>query len=154
MIERPLFERVGVTATRHAVSTLQLARAKIYLYSWRYLHGAREFHHGDCLGGDVAAAELAREYGYRIIAHPPTNGALRAFLPADETMKPAGYLERDQRIVDTVSVLLALPRGETEELRSGTWTTIRRARAASLPLVIAYPTGRIELSNYGTTTEE
>lgn len=154
MTERPVFDRVGVTATRHGLAPVQLARARLYLFSWRYQHGAREFHHGDCLGGDVAAAELARSYGFRIVAHPPTNGALRAFLPADETMPVAEYLARNRLIVDTVNVLLALPNAETEERRSGTWATIRMARATFLPLIIVHPSGRIEASNYGPTTEE
>jgi hypothetical protein len=29
-----------------------------------------QFHHGDCIGSDAQAAEIAVGLGYRIIAHP------------------------------------------------------------------------------------
>ena len=47
---------------------------------------------------------------------------------------PGGYLARNDRIVASSDVLVAFPRTENEELRSGTWATIRRARRAGIQI--------------------
>ena len=39
--------------------------------------GAGEFHHGDCVGADSEAHDIADECGYGIILHPPTNQSER-----------------------------------------------------------------------------
>jgi hypothetical protein len=39
---------------------------------------------------------------------------------------------------------LACPRGYTEELRSGTWATIRYARKTGVPYVIIFPDRTVE----------
>lgn len=51
---------------------------------------------------------------------------------------PAGDdpLARNRRIVAAVDVLIAAPETDREELRSGTWATIRYARAAGKPVVM------------------
>jgi hypothetical protein len=43
---------------------------------------------------------------------------------------PGGYMKRNDELVAQCDVLLAFPRSAKEELRSGTWATIRRARKA------------------------
>jgi predicted Rossmann fold nucleotide-binding protein DprA/Smf involved in DNA uptake len=43
---------------------------------------------------------------------------------------PGGYMKRNDELVAQCDVLLAFPRSAEEELRSGTWATIRRARKA------------------------
>lgn len=40
---------------------------------------------------------------------------------------PGGYLKRDDALVDGATLLLAFPETMNEVLRSGTWSTIRRA---------------------------
>ena len=55
-------------------------------------------------------------------------------------------LDRNRDIVDACDVLIATPKDFVEELRSGTWATVRYARKQRKPLVIVWPNGE-------TTTE-
>lgn len=45
-----------------------------------------------------------------------------------------GYLKRDDAMVRAADVLLAFPNSMREELRSGTWATIRRAWKRDVPV--------------------
>jgi hypothetical protein len=47
-------------------------------------------------------------------------------------MIPGGYMKRNDVLVAHADVLLAFPKTPQEELRSGTWATIRRARKAGV----------------------
>lgn len=101
-----------------------------------------EFHHGDCIGSDSDAHVLVLE-SYRRIPihlHPPTNPAKRAFCKGDREFAPLPYLDRNREIVGLTNVLIATPKGP-EELRSGTWATIRYARKLGHPVVIVWPDG-------------
>ncbi len=108
-----------------------------------------QFHHGDCKGADEEARHEAAAQGYEIHRHPPVDERLRANTEYDETYPPRGYLERDQDIVDACDVLIAAPKGFKEELRSGTWATIRKARKAGRQIFIIWPDGMVskETSN-------
>jgi predicted Rossmann fold nucleotide-binding protein DprA/Smf involved in DNA uptake len=46
------------------------------------------------------------------------------------------YMDRNARLVALGDMLLAFPATRAEELRSGTWSTIRRARKAGKRIVI------------------
>lgn len=47
-----------------------------------------------------------------------------------------GYMKRNDAIVEHSDVLVAFPKTDEEELRSGTWATIRRARKAGVPVLL------------------
>lgn len=49
-----------------------------------------------------------------------------------------GYMIRNDKTIELSEVLLAFPETNKEELRSGTWATIRRARKREMP-VYTYP---------------
>ena len=51
------------------------------------------------------------------------------------------YMARNDRLVEYADVLLAFPLTEEEEVRSGTWATVRRARKVGIPVEI-YPVGK------------
>ena len=102
--------------------------------------GWEEFHHGDCLGADAAAHANAVALGFRIILHPPTANAARAFSKAPgaemTTYPPLPYLERNKAIVDGTDLLIAMPKdARREEVRSGTWATVRYARKKNRSIV-------------------
>jgi hypothetical protein len=82
-----------------------------------------EFHHGDCKGADREAAIIVRanEDHIRIVPHPAKKGF---------------ELQRDKEIVAAVDILIAAPRTDKEVLRSGTWATVRYARAKGIPIVM------------------
>ncbi len=133
-------DHVGYTGTRHGMTERQKAligeflriRRRDALVSW--------FHHGDCVGGDAEAHQLAWESGYKIIIHPPTNEIHRAFCNYDTMMPPYGYSGRNQRIAISVSKLFATPGMKSV----GTWNCVEHATNMKVPVTIVYPNGEIE----------
>jgi hypothetical protein len=99
------------------------------------------FHHGDCLGSDVEAAGSAKQTGYFVIGHPGRNEVWRAWFASDETRIPDDNLARNRAIVREADVLIACPRGATEQLRSGTWATVRYARRIGVRVMLIAPDG-------------
>jgi len=100
-----------------------------------------EVHHGCCEGADQQIGVIARDMRIRVIAHPPLDESKMAFCPSDEQRPPKAYMARNQDIVDECDVLMAAPKGMKEELRSGTWATVRRARKSERRIVIVWPDG-------------
>jgi hypothetical protein len=96
--------------------------------------------HGDCVGADKdfhdICCELSIDNRIKIIIHPPTENILRAFCKSDNIMICKPYLDRNRDIVDTSDTLLACPKTNIEEKRSGTWYTIRYARKKNKPILI------------------
>jgi len=97
------------------------------------------FHHGDCVGSDEEAAKIARDLGYTIVCHPPIDPKKRAYFPSDEYREEKPYLERNHDIVDESAIMLATPNEATEQLRSGTWATVRYARKSGCKLEVIQP---------------
>lgn len=87
-----------------------------------------EFHHGDCEGADAEAHDIARVCGFWIIGHPPSNPKKRARKFVDEWRPEKPYLDRNKDIVLDTEWLIAAPAQGVEQLRSGTWSTVRFAR--------------------------
>lgn len=127
----------GFTGTSRGMTSQQLSAVGVHLQI------SGELHHGDCIGSDAQAHEIARRLGgLWIIGHVPDRDEKRAFCDFDVTLPPRSYIERDHNIVDACDFLLATPHGHVEELRSGTWATIRYARKTGKALRIIYPDGR------------
>lgn len=139
---------VGITASRNGLTDVQTMVLGHFLIAAR-ARGAFEFHHGDCIGGDLAGAQVARYLGYRIVGHPgyskhnPQDMRYRAHFPSDELHEPLPYLERDWKIVSQVHALIGLPSTDHAHGRSGTWYTIRAARSATLPRLVVGPSGKV-----------
>lgn len=91
------------------------------------MKGFSEFQHGDCYGADEQAFAIAKHLGLRTVAHPPSDPRKRAFTDSDETRECKPYLQRNTDIVRDTDFLIATPKEPHEILRSGTWSTIRRA---------------------------
>ena len=106
-----------------------------------------EFHHGDCIGADEQAHNILfwlrdkHECNLEIHVHPPENSSKRAWKLGDMTHKAKPYLDRNKDIVDSCDFMVAISRTGTEELRSGTWSTIRYARKMSVPCLVISPNG-------------
>lgn len=126
--------KVGFTGTRKGMSKCQ---KKELLDRLLFLNPI-EFHHGDCLGADAEAHSIVREHfpATKIIIHPPSNPKDRAFCKGDRTYLPVEYLERNKEIVNSVNVMIATPKTDKEELRSGTWATIRFAWKVDRTIII------------------
>lgn len=138
----PVSQRnVGFTGTRHGMSRKQKATVRELLSRLCRDQKVIWFRHGDCIGADAQAHEIARMLGYQVLIHPPDNDALRAFCDDAFSVLPARpYLDRNLRIVQHSHILLAAPSGE-EVQRSGTWETIRIARKIKVPIRIIMPDG-------------
>lgn len=122
--------KIGFTGTQLGMTERQKDALAADLWAMGTEDEADEFHHGDCAGADAEADEIARSFGYLIVIHPPSNPAKRAFRfqDGDVTLPEAPYLDRNKAIVEATDFLFAAPHGP-EELRSGTWSTVRYARA-------------------------
>lgn len=104
-------------------------------------------HHGDCIGADKDFHDLCRETCRGIVAgitgHPPDNPVKRAFCQFDVLLEPKPYLVRNHDIVDDTSIMIATPGEADEVVRSGTWATVRYARAQRRPLYLVLPSGEV-----------
>lgn len=139
---------ITMTGTRHAhkLTTQQKQNFSDYLRQL-LLDGYTHLQHGDALGADVFAHHQAALLGLQVIIHPPVEPKFRAFCHSEDIRIPESYKVRNQNMVESCSLVLALPANNTERLRSGTWMTVRMARKQGLPIVIFYPDGRVSDSN-------
>lgn len=118
--------------------------------------GMTQLNHGDCIGSDLMANEIAIEMGCEVFyLFPSIFLAKRAFAFPDSKEKevwldwkngirykfavPGKPLERNQRLVDSASILLATPKEFKHTLRSGTWATIRYAWKKKKDVIIIPP---------------
>lgn len=128
--------KLGFTGTSKGMTGLQTD--EIY----RLMIGGLELHHGDCVGADAEAHQLALFQKMPVILHPPIRNDKRAFCKgAVSEREPKKYLVRNREIVDETDALLAAPSGP-ETLRSGTWSTIRYALKRGKPVSIVMPDGK------------
>lgn len=120
-------------------------KQKVQLRTFLCNHSG-EFHHGDCIGSDAEAHDIAEELGFEIDIHPPDNPSKRAYKipsPGIPVRDKLPYLVRNKNIVRATDQLFAAPGEDTEQLRSGTWSTIRFARKLGKPITIFFPNGSI-----------
>lgn len=133
----------GFSGTQAGCTPKQLdALTRVF---WELLdEGITWQHNGDCIGADEQAGKLWLQMGGAIHLHPPGINSKRAFLQdIDEGSHPKPYRERNQDIVNASERLVATPGGMEEELRSGTWMTIRMARRKGIPRIIVWPDGTV-----------
>ena len=100
-------------------------------------------HHGDCVGADEEFHRIAQSLRVPIVIHPPDNPVKRAWCEGGLVKDRKPYLERNHDIVDSVDLLIAAPRTSEEQLRSGTWSTVRYARKIGKSIVIITPNGTV-----------
>lgn len=110
-----------------------------------------EAHHGDCKGSDATFHTFCKLFSCYIVGHPGVDmlgqSPMRAYCDVNESMPPLPYLQRNGNIVMASPILIATPKLMMEEVRSGTWSTIRRARKANKTIYIVYPDGTKEIEN-------
>lgn len=139
--------KVGFTGTRVGMTSAQRASVKRVLQYLQARHVSLTAEHGDCEGADAEFDEIAAELGIPRHLYPSNLPQTRArcdLRGAIQVTEPAPPLQRNGWIVEAVGVLIATPKGYVEELRSGTWSTIRRARKRkSLPVLVITPDGNL-----------
>jgi hypothetical protein len=115
---------VAFTGTRKGMTKNQKKGLRKLLHEIE----ATEFDHGDCIGADAEADAIASDFGCKTVAHPCDIKGMRAHCNSDFIMSPKPPLVRNRLMVDRCIHLVAAPKTKEEELRSGTWATIRYAR--------------------------
>ena len=139
---------VGFTGSRYGMTEIQRSVLRDFLIN-EYLDAEEDgetdlwFRHGDCIGADKEAHEMAFRLGFDIAVHPPEIPTYRAFTgkSANTVAPPKPYLIRNRIIVDNSDVLVGCPRhGHTQ--KGGTWYTIRYAKHLARRLVVILPNGK------------
>lgn len=138
----------GFTGTRYGMTTAQRGALMVFLSG-----GSGEFHHGDCMGADAEAHDIAYDLGYVIVGHPPSTGGWRAGKNCTVLLPEKPYLARNRDIVDATIALIAAPQLSDEQSRGGTWSTVRYARKRGKPVVIIHPDGIIKQEMPQSRTE-
>lgn len=101
---------------------------------------------GLCVGMDELVAVTLVPFGFTVHGACPANRykvsqrAIELCTSIEYMPMFTSYMQRNDRIVELSDILIAFPKAETEELRSGTWATIRRARKKGIPVFI-HPVG-------------
>ncbi len=135
--------KIGFTGTREGMTPAQKQQLHSILQSYR----GGEFHHGDCVGADIEAEEIALACGLTVVVHPPLNRQYRAF-SKQPALTPKDYMVRNRDIVHASDVLLAAPKEAKELQRGGTWSTWRYAQQMRKPTTLVYPDGARLLRGY------
>lgn len=132
---------VGFTGTQEGMTTRQKQVVGSLLRTLR----PNTVHHGDCIGADADFHDLSRFLikGVIVHIHPPINKSKQANCEGDISEIRKDYLVRNKNIVDSSSVMIGTPKG-IEELRSGTWSTIRYAKRKKVKTYVIYPDGIME----------
>lgn len=130
----------GFTGTQRGMTDKQLSVVKDILVNTKPI-----FHHGDCIGADKQAHDIAEALKLSIILHPPIIEIKRAFCVADECRIPKPYIDRNHDIVNESNHMIATPGEYVEQLRSGTWATIRFGKKCGKTVYIIMPDGTIEI---------
>lgn len=135
---------IGFTGTRYGMTPRQRETLKLYL---KRNPIQTSYHHGDCIGSDEEFHNILELLGHKlnIIIHPPKNDSKRAFCKGGIILEPKPYLERNKDIVDESDILLATPAENNEQIRSGTWSTIRYGHKRKKQVFIIYPNGVMKL---------
>lgn len=142
---------IGFTGTQHGMTQPQQAGVHGILISYMAMFRGTLFCHGDCLGADAQAHHIAMNLGWAVIIFPPKNESKRAFCEgAVKVHEPDEYLARNRAIVNSCDVLIATPGEREEQLRSGTWSTVRYAASHKRNSLIVYPEGDIALREFTT----
>lgn len=134
--------KVSFTGTRKGMNETQMSLFAGILEQL----GVTEFYHGDCIGADENAHDLVVASGADIeIKKRPCNiESQRAFTKEGTCIaEPEAPLDRNKKLVDDSETLVAIPGEQFEELRSGTWATIRYAKRNQVPVIIIWPNGHI-----------
>jgi len=136
---------LGFTGTQKGMTENQKKIFRQFILN----HRPKNLCHGDCVGADVEAHLIVKDCFPKchIEIFPPINNSKRAFTTRHSTptiiLHPEmDYIARNHAIVDNCDTLIATPKGK-EQLRSGTWATIRYALKCQKNIYIIFPDGTL-----------
>ena len=129
--------RVGFTGTQLGMTVYQKTAVRQLLIDLKPEYGI----HGDCIGADADFDKICKSLGIGVIIYPPLDPKKRAFCEAHMINPAEAYLDRNKKIVNLSDIMIATPKSKDEELRSGTWATVRYTRKMGKKLYIINPEG-------------
>lgn len=138
---------IGFTGNRNGFNQSQAERFERMLRDLKNVKDAYgsnyfvEFHHGCCKGSDLQAADMFRKWfpDSKIVQHPPVVKSWAVINENDVILPSKPFLDRNFEIATRCDFLVAVPKEREEQLRSGTWATVRYARKLNKPVEILYP---------------
>src|ERR1700694_4608966 len=132
---------IGFTGTQQGMTEEQKKSLRALLDG-----GAGELHHGDCIGADAEAHDIADECGYATILHPPTNYSKRAWreVPKHMARPEKAYFDRNKDIVLETAALIAAPAEPEEQLRPDSGPTVRFKKKQGKPVFVILPDGTVK----------
>ena len=136
---------IGFTGTRDGMTEAQKKSVKYLLETNR----PECVIHGDCVGADADFDRIAASLNIDRYIFPSNINDLRAHCEKlgaksifeNHVNEPMPPLIRNGSIVQNADLIIACPKETKEITRSGTWSTIRKARAVHAHVFIIYPDG-------------
>lgn len=140
---------IGFTGTQRGMTEAQAEEVwgTLMVMSLIIPQGQLNAHHGLCIGADYSFHVMCRGLAIPIIGHPPINKSKEAkfnLLEFAYLWDDKEYLDRNTDIVNCSTSLIATPGEMEEQLRSGTWSTIRKAKRKGIRGTIIFPDGSSE----------
>jgi hypothetical protein len=130
--------KLAFTGTRHGMTLFQKDQLRARLEEG----DVDVLIHGDCIGADADADQIAAELGIPREAHPSDISNTRAWCGdrgATNMGPPRHPLDRNVTIAHRGDELFAAPRGMVEEVRSRPWHCVRVARRLDRKVAVAWP---------------
>lgn len=128
---------VGFTGTRQ-IQTVSLERLELLEHTlWELqLNNVIAVIHGCAKGADTYFHKLCTKFNFNISGYPAINSK-NDLSDIKFLHLPQTPLKRNRNIVKDCDILIALPIDKNvEELRSGTWATIRYARKLNKKIIM------------------
>lgn len=139
---------VAFTGTRFAL-TLKQTRALKSLLDQLGLNEQDTVLHGCCTGADTEFHKMCREKKVRIIGYPAYTEQEKL---ADECDSRHGIsydpLVRNRQMVNGADLVIGAPNTMKDQIRSGTWMTLRHCKKRRKNHHIVYPDGQVESLHY------
>lgn len=139
---------IAVSGSKYGMSEAQVFMFGMLLGKLLQEDSEITIHHGDCIGVDSAVASLTEAHNIPVIVHPPVNDRYKGYNETRPNVvavrEPKDYLDRNHDMVDECFMHVAMPNTTKEQLRSGTWATVRYARKKGKPVAVIYPNGYVE----------
>lgn len=142
------YTKIGFTGSREGMNNIQRWLLASTMRKLKSFGNILEAHHGDCLGSDLEFHNfIALEYPkIKIVVHPPRVPSCRAFCEGHSILEERDYQNRNQDIVKCSKLLIATPKNNFKDY-SGTWATISYAAKRTIPVLLLFRDGQVNLSN-------
>jgi hypothetical protein len=128
-------KKLSITGTSRGATEYQLEEITSILN----LHYSPniEFHHGNCIGVDFQAANIAKRLGYEVICHPHLDDKI--IHDSDQVMVSLPHFVRNRILVNICDMLIVAPFESTPQKLGGTWYTYDYAVKINKPVTLIYP---------------